>query len=148
MFGLRRFAVIALVCSGCPGPSPDDDLLCSPQGSPAVSLTSGLQSEVFDADCRTCHNARDPGSGDFSTAEKTRESTVGRKSQFAGGGTLKIIDPKNLGNSILWLKVLGGDAAGKKGPAGEKVYGMMPLGSTLTPAKKASLKNWICSGAP
>ena len=146
MFGLRWLAVIALVLAGCPGPGDDDELVC-PTSAAVVTLSLGLQREVFDADCKTCHNAQDLSSGDFSTIEKTREWTVNRKSQFAGAGRLKVVDPKNLANSILWLKVLGGDATGKKGPAGEKVYGAMPLGTTLTPAKKASLKNWICSGA-
>ena len=145
MFGLRWSAVIALVLAGCPGPD-DDELVC-PTSAAVVTLSLGLQREVFDADCKTCHNAQDLSSGDFSTIEKTREWTVNRKSQFAGTGALKVVDPKNLANSILWLKVLGGDATGKKGPGGEKVYGAMPLGSGLTAAKKASLKNWICSGA-
>lgn len=137
--------IIALVFAGCPGPA-DDELVC-PTSPTAVTLDTGLQAEVFDANCKTCHNAQDPSSGDFSTATKTREWTVNRKSQFAGTGALKVVEPKNLANSILWLKVLGGDATGKKGPSGEKVYGAMPLGAGLTPAKKASLKNWICAGA-
>ncbi len=60
---------------------------------------------------------------------------------------MKIVDPGNLGNTVLWLKVLGGDAAGKRGPHGERVYGAMPLGAGLTAKQKTEIKNWICSGA-
>ena len=139
-------SLVALSLSlACGETTSEPDLDC-PVSPRAVTLAM-VQAEVFDPACKSCHNAADPSSGDFSNAERARLATVGKTSQFAAGGTLKIVDPGNLKNSILWLKVLGGDATGKKGPADEKTYGAMPLGGGLTPSQKSSLKNWICSGA-
>jgi len=144
---MRLFVlVVALSFNLACGETSEPDLDC-PVSPRAVALSPTLQAEVFDAACKSCHNAADPSSGDFSNADRTRLATVDKTSQFAVGGTLKIVDPGNLKNSILWLKVLGGDATGRKGPAGEKTYGAMPLGAGLTAAQKSSLKNWICSGA-
>ena len=138
-------ALLVLSLSACPGPEDGDDLVC-PKSPQSVTLAATLQMQVFDADCKTCHNPSN-SNGDYSTAEKTYAATVGVSSQFANGGTLKVVDPGSLKNSILWLKVLGGDSFGRKGPNGESTYGAMPLGNGLSAAKKAALKNWICSGA-
>ncbi len=136
---------LCLAAASC-GP-PEDDLTC-PSSAPSVTLAGNVQPEVFVPKCKTCHNPNGSSTGgDYTTAETSRAATVGVVSDYANGGTLKIIDPGNLANSVLWLKVLGGDAAGKHGPNGEKTYGVMPLGDTLSPAQKQTLKNWVCSGA-
>lgn len=140
--------VVSLVTLGCGGttPSGDPELTCD-TGAATVTLTGEVQA-VFDAKCVSCHIAG-YSYGDYTTAAKTHESTVGVKSLYAGtAGTMKIVDPKNLANSALWLKVLGGDAANRKGPNGEGTLGAMPNdGSTLTAAQKKLLKDWICTGA-
>lgn len=139
-----RCLLMLMALTACPGG--EDELEC-PSSPEPVTLASNLHADVFARDCTSCHSAADPGSGDFSTISKTLAATVGKTSQFAAGGSMKVVDPNNLGNSVLWLKVLGGDAAGKTGPHGEKVYGAMPLGAGLTAKQKTALKEWICSGA-
>lgn len=54
-----------------------------------------------------------------------------------------MVDPTNLGNSSVYLKVLGRT----KSPAGKPVGQAMPPGAPLTAAQKQLLKDWICSGA-
>lgn len=140
--------VLSLVTLGCGGamPAGDPELTCD-TGAATVTLTGDVQA-VFDAKCKSCHGAGYMY-GDYSTAQKTHSSTVGVKSLYAGdAGMMKIVDPQNLANSSLWLKVLGGDAANRKGPRGERTFGAMPNdGTMLTDAQKKLLKDWICTGA-
>jgi hypothetical protein len=76
-------------------------------------------------------------------------ANVGKKSLYAGmPGTLKIVEAKNLANSAMWLKVLGGATKGRSGPKGENVFGAMPNdGTTLDGPSQQKLKDWICAGA-
>lgn len=140
--------VVSLFTFGCGGTTPmtDPELTCD-TGVATVTLTGEVQA-VFDAKCKSCH-ATGYTYGDYTDAAKTHAATVGVKSLYAGTpGTLKIVDPMNLANSALWLKVLGGDAANRKGPNGEGTLGAMPNdGTVLTAAQKKLIKDWICTGA-
>jgi hypothetical protein len=137
--------VLALTLVGC-GPPGDPELTCDTTSSSAT-LAGSVQQEVFTAACATCHGAN-YSYGDYTSAAKTSAATVNVKSLYAGAaGTLEVVDPGNLANSALWLKVLGGTAKARTGPKGENVLGAMPNdGTTLTPAQKQLLKDWICSG--
>ena len=115
--------------------------------------TAQVYADVIGPRCvDTCHST-DGGTavsyGNYSSASVFQTTNVGVKSLYAGSkGTLKKVDPNNLQNSNLWLKVIGGNAAGVKGPECESPQGAMPdQRSPLTEAEKASIKNWICSGA-
>ena len=124
----------------------DPELTCDP--SPAAATLATNVQAVFAAKCsQSCHQANE-NFGDYTEAAKTG-AIVGKKSLYAGmAGTLKVVDPKALGNSALWLKVLGGATVGRTGPTGENVYGRMPNdANTLTTEEKKILKDWICSGA-
>ncbi len=124
----------------------DPELTCD--ASPAAAaLTTNVQA-IFSAKCsQSCHLANDTY-GDYTDAAKTG-AVVSKKSLYAGmAGTLKVVDPKSLANSSLWLKVLGGATSGRTGPKGENVYGRMPNdGAMLSAEQKKTLKDWICSGA-
>ena len=127
------------------GPT-DPELTCDPSPA-AASLTTNVQA-VFAAKCsQSCHQPGD-AFGDYTDAAKTG-AIVAKKSLYAGmAGTLKVVDPKSLANSSLWLKVLGGSTSGRTGPRGENVYGKMPNdGALLSADQKKTLKDWICGGA-
>lgn len=157
---MRRLAfvlgVVALAVAGCGPPTPTGcpdtgaDFTCDSSG-PTVK-TGEVWTGVISPDCvSTCHK---PGGtavsyGDYSSAAAFQTTNVGQKSVYAGSkGTLKKVDPDALQNSSVWLKVIGGAPAGRKGPQCEGVGNAMPDGAaTLSDAKKKLLKDWICSGA-
>lgn len=136
---------VAAALAGCGAP-PDPELTCD-ASPPAATLATNVQA-LFTAKCATCHIAGYTY-GDYTTAEKTAAATVNKKSLYAAQpGTLQIVQPNQLANSSLWLKVLGGAPAGRTGPKGENVYGRMPNDGTMLSAdEKKLLKDWICSGA-
>lgn len=138
--------VVVLSLLGC-GPAGDPDLTCDTTSSSAT-LASAVQGQVFQASCVSCH-ASGYSYGDYSTAATTAAATVNVRSISAGtAATLEVVDPGNLANSALWLKVLGGTAKARTGPRGENVFGAMPNdGTTLSAAQRQLLKDWICSGA-
>jgi hypothetical protein len=114
--------------------------------------TGQVYTDVIGPRCvETCHKAGGNAIsyGDYSTAAAFQSTNVGQKSLYAGSkGTLKKVDPNNLQNSSVWLKVIGGSAAGVKGPQCEAVGNAMPDGKpALSDTEKAAIKNWICSGA-
>lgn len=142
------FSFLALAaCGGGNQMMGDPELTCD-TGATAVTLSGQVQSQVFDVKCKSCH-AASYQYGDYTDATKTSAATVNKKSLYAGmAGTLQVVEPNNLANSALWLKVLGGDAANRKGPKGEGTLGKMPNdGTDLTAAQKKLLKDWICTGA-
>ncbi len=124
----------------------DPDLTCATTPG-AATLASNVQA-LFAAKCATCH-FQNYSYGDFSDAARTAASAVNKKSLYAGAiGTLQVVEPKNLANSSLWLKVLGGAQVGRTGPKGENVSSRMPNDeTTLTADEKQLLKDWICTGA-
>jgi len=138
----------SLVVFGCGSPPPTDPELTCDTGRAAQTLTGGVQA-VFDAKCVSCH-VSGYAYGDYTTADKTFAATTNKVSYLAGtAAKLKVVDgnSKSLANSSLWLKVLGGDAANRKGPNGENTLGAMPNdGTSLTADQKQLLKDWICSG--
>lgn len=142
------FVLSSLVTLGCGSPTPmgDPDLTCD-TGAATVTLTGAVQA-VFDARCKSCH-ATGYTYGDYTSASATHAATVGKTSYLAGmAGTMKVVEANNLANSSLWLKVLGGDAANRKGPKGENTLWIMPNdGMTLTAEQKKLIKDWICTGA-
>ena len=143
---MKKLIVGMCVVGGLSCGPMDPELACDASPS-AATLATSVQA-VFAAKCsQACHLAND-GFGDYSDAAKTG-AIVGKKSLYAGmAGTLKVVDPKSLGNSALWLKVLGGATVGRTGPKGENVYGRMPNDTnTLTTEEKKIFKDWICSGA-
>jgi hypothetical protein len=137
---------VAVSLVGCGGGPTDPELTCD--ASPASATLATNVQAVFTAKCATCH-VSGYNYGDYTTAEKTAAATVNKKSLYAGTmGTLQIVQPNSLANSSLWLKVLGGNAAGRTGPNKENVFGKMPNDSTtLTAEEQKLLKDWICSGA-
>lgn len=146
---MRSFVAssLLLLLAGCPQSDPDLSCDSSPQ---AVSLATDVQ-PLLTAKCALsgCHDATYAGSyGDFTTANKSA-SMVNKKSLYAGtAATLKVVDPNALKNSTLWLKVLGGQPAGRSGPNGENVYDRMPLDAdALSSTEQQLLKDWICTGA-
>lgn len=149
-FGVATLALIAACGGGDNKPTPDagpSEFDCA--GATAVTTTK-LQADILQPRCVSCHNGSDPVAypGDYSTAAKAQE-VVGKVSPYATtqGSTLKVVDPNNLQNSSLYLKVLGGGAA-HKGPKGEGVGGAMPQGSNpLSATELGEIKNWICTGA-
>jgi hypothetical protein len=138
--------VLAFSLLGCGAPG-DPELTCDTTTSSAT-LASSVQQQVISPACATCHSANYQY-GDYTSATATAAATVNVKSLYAGtAGTLKVVEPGNLANSALWLKVLGGTAKARTGPKGENVFGAMPNdGTTLSPTQKQALKDWICSGA-
>jgi hypothetical protein len=139
---------VAVFASACGSSTPTDPDFTCDTAAAAVTLTSGAQA-VFDAKCVSCHVVG-YSYGDYTTADKTFAATTNKVSYLAGtAAKLKVVDgnSKSLANSSLWLKVLGGDAANRKGPNGENTLGAMPNdGTSLTAEQKTTLKNWICSG--
>lgn len=148
IFGIGSAALLSTF--GCGEMMSGDPELTCATAPQSATLATNVQA-VFDAKCTgSCHLARDTF-GDFTTAEKTKESTA-KNSVYAGrNATLKVVDgeAKALSNSSLWLKVIGGSQAGRTGPKGENVQGKMPDGNAtpLTDAEKQLLKDWICTGA-
>jgi hypothetical protein len=147
---LRSFllgSLTSLALLGCGGAPPSDPELTCDTGASALTMTKDVQ-PVLAAACVKCHEAN-YSFGDYTTAAKSHATLVGKTSLYAGKeATLKVVDPRNLANSSLWLKVLGGEAANRNGPKGEKTLGAMPFdGTTLSAAQKKVLKDWICSGA-
>jgi hypothetical protein len=140
--------LVSLVTLGCGGTTPMDPELTCDTSAPAVTLTGGVQA-VFDAKCKSCHGSGYTY-GDYSDADRTFAATTNKVSYLAGpAAKLKVVDgnARSRANSSLWLKVLGGDAANRKGPNGEKTLGAMPNdGTVLTAEQKKLLKDWICSG--
>lgn len=152
-FALMAFAVVA--ASGCGGDSnpgtdggtTSDIYKCD--GAEAVT-TAQLQSEIFATRCATCHTTDTPSQpGNMTTTAQT-QALVGKASNYAttAGSTLKYVDPNNLQNSTMYLKVLG-HPRDFKGPKGEIVgQSRMPQGSEpLTDAQIGRIKSWICTGA-
>lgn len=164
-------AVVALALVGCGGPGGNDggsgggsggssgacadttsaDYKCD--GATAVT-TSALWTNVINPKCvSTCHK---PGGsaisyGDYSDAGVFQSANVGVKSLYAGSKqTLKKVDPNNLQNSSVWLKVIGGSSVtpNKKGPQCEVVGNQMPDGLAALPQGELDqIRNWICTGA-
>jgi hypothetical protein len=151
----QSLGVVCLVFSGisligCGGSSDSGtqnrpELTCDAQ-VPAIT-TNDIQTQIMNPACFSCHA---PGGGvgapgQWDTAEKTYNSTVGKPSTYSA---LPIVDPRNLRNSVMYLKVLGGSPT-YRGPGGENVGGPMPQppNPTLNPTQKTLLKNWICGGA-
>ena len=142
---------LAVVCGAALGvwscgPAASPTLTCE-KNRPSLTLKDNLQPDVFDAICKACHNSGDPSLPNYSDATKTAE-VIGKLSRYAGTtAKLKIVDPGNLHNSAMWLKVSGGDATNQAGPSGERVFGKMPAAGELTDAQIQALKDWICGGA-
>ncbi len=107
-----------------------------------------IYSDVITPSCiATCHipTATDGSKdyGEYDTA--TKAAVMVGKTSLYGQGTLKIVEPNKLDNSVLFMKVLGK----AKTPSNKNIGGQMPLGAAaLTAAQKKTLKDWICSGAP
>ena len=113
------------------------DFTCDPNAT-AVTLAGKVQADLFDKQCRSCHNAFDASNGDFSEASKTA-AAVATASKVMG---LKRVEPNNLGKSALWLKMLN-----VLGPNGENAGGVMPPGGALPADQQKLVKDWICTGA-
>ncbi|PZR17461.1 MAG: hypothetical protein DI536_03830 [Archangium gephyra] len=147
IYGVATAALLSTSGCGEMMPPGDPELTCAtaPQ---SATLASNVQA-VFDAKCKDCHEAQ-YAYGDYTTAEKTLAATTDKKSVYAGrNATLMVVDGanKSLANSALWLKVLGGAAAGRTGPKGENVQGKMPNDNReLTAQEKQLIKDWICTG--
>jgi hypothetical protein len=134
--------VFLAACGPPPMPVPDAGsnplFTCDPMAT-EVTLTGRVQAELFDRQCRSCHNASSATNGDYSAADKTA-AAVARPSQFAM--TLKPVVPNDLSKSVLWLKM-----NQLRGPNGEALGAVMPPGGKLGDASLKLVKDWICTGA-
>ncbi|MCU0701785.1 MAG: hypothetical protein MUC96_35205 [Myxococcaceae bacterium] len=140
---MRFFVPLVLLaaCGPTPNPTPDagDPLLtCDPMPT-EVTLAGRVQAELFDRQCRSCHNAASASNGDYSAADRTA-AAIARPSQFSMA--LKPVEPNNLARSVLWLKM-----NQLRGPSGEALGGVMPPGGKLGEASLKLVKDWICTGA-
>src|SRR5262249_29082369 len=122
------------------------ELTCDAQ-VPVVTATD-VESQIMTPVCSSCHAPGGGGvgaPGQWETVDKMYNNTVGKPSTYSG---LPIVDPSNLGNSVMYLKVLGGSPT-FNGPRGENVGGVMPQPPTamLSSTQRNLLKNWICGGA-
>jgi len=114
------------------------ELICDPAVTKPVTLSATVQAQIFDKQCKSCHNAFDASNGDYSDAARTA-AAVAKNSKVAPG--LKVLEPNNLGKSVLWLKLIN-----RKGPAGEALGGVMPPGGALPADQQKLVKDWICTG--
>ncbi len=133
---------------GQPSPTPTP----SPQPTPTPEIRiSDIQALVFDATdqpgarCTTlgCHSGAAPAGALPLDAARAFDALVGVRpdNPAARSRGLLRVDPGNLANSFLWLKV-----TGQQGP-GEGVR--MPKGGPpLSDAKLDALRRWILAGAP
>lgn len=143
--GAMRSTIVAcfVVLTGCgqmmmtvdAGPP---ELICDPAVTTPVTLSATVQAQIFDKQCKSCHNAFDASNGDYSDAARTA-AAVAKNSKVAPG--LKVLEPNNLGKSVLWLKL-----NNRKGPAGETLGGVMPPGGALPADQQKLVKDWICTG--
>ncbi len=131
---------------GTGGGGADAELTCD--AAPPATSFSKVYADVFVPACNSCHqmNSTD-GSGSYGVyaTEASAFTQVGKTSLYAGTEKmLKVVEAGNLGNSALYLKVLGR----AKSPSMKNVGGQMPLGAAaLSATQKQLLKDWICSGA-
>lgn len=143
--GAMRSTIVAslVVLTGCgqmmmtvdAGPP---ELICDPAVTTPVTLSATVQAQIFDKQCKSCHNAFDASNGDYSDAARTA-AAVAKNSKVAPG--LKVLEPNNLSKSVLWLKL-----NNRKGPAGETLGGVMPPGGALPADQQKLVKDWICTG--
>ncbi len=149
MMGVAAILAVGAVACAVTDPSAgvDPELTCD--GATKLVTMAQLHTEVIAPRCTSCH-PNNGAPGNYGTPATTHAALVGRTSAHAGAaGTMKIVDGTNLANSTLWLKVLGGDSANRRGPHGETTsQPMPPLGlPRLDRDKVQRIKDWICSGA-
>jgi hypothetical protein len=140
-------AVSALSCGGPGGMDAGTDPETTCDAMPTATSFAKVYSDVFPA-CTACHKmGLMDGSGSYGLYDTQANALmqVNKVSAYAGmAKTLKVVDPKHLENSTMWLKVLGR----AKSPGGNNLQGLMPLGGPpLSADKQKILKDWICSGA-
>jgi hypothetical protein len=125
----------------------DPNFQCA--GVSAVTLTQ-VEADIFKPVCALsgCHDGINTlAPTDYTTAAKTF-ANVGKDSTYKNG--LKVIDAnKDLTNSTMWLKLLGGSPT-YKSPSCVSVGPIMPQGAInpLPAANLNEIKGWICAGAP
>ncbi|MCA3013485.1 MAG: hypothetical protein INH41_13965 [Myxococcaceae bacterium] len=138
------FVAPLLALAGCGPTAPSADagvpLLTCDAMAAEVTLSGRLQAELFDRQCRSCHNAASASNGDYSAADRTA-AAVARPTRIAA--PLLPVRPGVLSESVLWLKMNGRTA----GPKGEALGGVMPPGGKLDDATLKLVKDWICTGA-
>jgi hypothetical protein len=76
--GAMRSTIVAcfVVLTGCgqmmmtvdAGPP---ELICDPAVTTPVTLSATVQAQIFDKQCKSCHNAFDASNGDYSDAART-----------------------------------------------------------------------------
>ncbi len=137
-----RFLALGLVVSAC-GPqmmtvdAGKNEFACDSMTA-EVTLAGKVQAEIFDKQCKSCHNAFDASNGDYSDATRTA-AAIAKPSQFAMA--LKPVVPNDLSKSVLWRKM-----NALKGPGGEDLKGVMPPGGMLPAASLQLVRDWICTG--
>lgn len=163
---MRQIILSALVASGllatvgCGNgiPTPGTDAGTDAGTDGGVAHTCGtdvtevsaeaLYTQVIDTQCKSCHFTGAPettGGNLVLDSVEALKATAG--TALGKYGTVEVTDPDHPENSTMYLKVLGGEQAGVKGPNGQSVGQRMPLGQQLPEAQVALIKNWICSGA-
>jgi hypothetical protein len=138
-----RLALVALVLSSCgqqmmSKDAGSDEFACAPNTG-EVTLGGRVQLELFDRQCKSCHNAFDATNGDYSDAARTA-AAVAKPSQYSAA--LKPVVANDLSKSTLWRKM-----NGLKGPGGEALGGVMPPGGMLGATSLQLVRDWICTGA-
>ena len=149
VIGSAAFVSISITgfssCSGSGGADSgtmDPELICD--AAPPATAFAKVYSDVFIPSCLgTCHKPGAADGSDFYGLYNTEANALMQVNKASNFTPLKVVDPNNLANSSMWLKVL----AREKSPAGKGIGAKMPKDGTLTTAQKTLLRDWICSGA-
>ena len=151
---LGGFCGLLLALTGCgdsTGSNNEDAGTALPDcaDNPVDVTTAQLFTDVVQPRCAGCHKAGQAGatSGKIELDDVTKlAATVGKASQYAGSGALKIVTPSNPGRSSMMLKVLGGSPT-YTGPESQNIGGKMPTTGLLPAAEQEKFRQWICGGA-
>jgi hypothetical protein len=143
--GAMRSTMVAcfVVLTGC-GPIPmtvdagPPELICDSSVTTPVTLSATVQAQIFDRQCKSCHNPGDATHGDYSDAMRTA-AAMQKNSIMAPA--LKVLTPNTLSKSVLWLKL-----NNRRGPGGEVLGGVMPPSGMLPADQLKVVKDWICTG--
>jgi hypothetical protein len=123
------FAFVQTACAGAPNEPPAEEIPCQP-------TLQSLRDTVFRRSCARagCHDAAFAGGGlDLTRTDLEAQVIAVASSNCAGWLRVKPGDPEG---SYLWNKVASAEPA-----CGER----MPVGTELSPADQACIREWIAS---
>jgi len=134
-------------CSGTvaptPEPTPEPTLEPTPESTPEPSVAPylcGVQAQIFDTYCMSCHNAASNYGGLTLEADVSYANLVNQASGELS--SMNLVTPNDPDNSYLYHKLAGTHE--DVGGSGSQ----MPLGGNITTEELALVKTWILEGAP